>query len=122
MSNSIGIGPTATSTILDRTIGTMVPASTAGKDSPEAIQKAASSFESLLIGEILKSSREAGGDGGWLGTGEDADSGLGELAEQQLAQALASNGGLGLAKMIGVGLKKAAKGSTGSSQPVGKNS
>jgi flagellar protein FlgJ len=76
-------------------------------DRPEDIRKAASEFESLLIGEILKSSREASGGGGWMGTGEDSDNGLGELAEQQLAESLAHNGGLGLAKMIETGMKKA---------------
>lgn len=75
-------------------------------DSPESIKKAASQFEALLIGEMLKSSRESGGDGGWFGAGDEADSGLGDLAEQQLAQSIADHGGFGLAKSIGLGLSK----------------
>jgi Rod binding domain-containing protein len=77
-------------------------------DTPEAIAKAASEFESLLIGEVLKSVREADGSD-WLGTDEnEAGSTLMELSEQQLAQALSSAGGLGLAKMISAGLAKTA--------------
>lgn len=79
----------------------------AGKrDSPEATAKAASQFEALLIGQFLKSAREASGSG-WMGTdSEDADSGMIELAEQQLSQALANRGGLGLAKLVSEGLTK----------------
>jgi Rod binding domain-containing protein len=78
------------------------------RDTPEAIAKAASEFESLLIGEVLKSVREADGSD-WLGTDEnEAGSALMELSEQQLAKALSSAGGLGLAKMISAGLAKTA--------------
>ncbi|MBV9081224.1 MAG: hypothetical protein JOZ62_01005 [Acidobacteriaceae bacterium] len=85
-----------------------VPGATAPKDSPDSIHKAASQFEALLMSEVLKSARESDG-GGWMGTDEeDAGSGLSDLSEQQLAQALASGGGLGLAKTISAGLKKAA--------------
>lgn len=88
------------------TVNTTGGSQASNTDTPEGIRKAASEFESLLIGEILKSSREASGDVGWMGTGEDSDNGLGELAEQQLAQSLAHNGGLGLARMIESGIKK----------------
>ncbi|MGA7415369.1 MAG: hypothetical protein WBW33_33155 [Bryobacteraceae bacterium] len=79
----------------------------AGKhDSPEATAKAASQFEALLIGQFLKSAREAGGSG-WMGTdAEDADAGMIELAEQQLSQALATRGGFGIAKLVAEGLTK----------------
>ncbi len=79
----------------------------AGKhDSPEATAKAASQFEALLIGQFLKSAREAGGSG-WMGTdADDADAGMIELAEQQLSQALATRGGFGLAKLVAEGLTK----------------
>jgi Rod binding domain-containing protein len=62
---------------------------------------AARQFEALLIGELLKSSREAGG-AGWLGTGEQDQAGqLGlEVAEQEFAKMLAAKGGLGLARMV----------------------
>jgi Rod binding domain-containing protein len=76
------------------------------RDTPEAIAKAATQFEALLIGEVLKSAREADGSG-WMGTDEDeAGSTLMEVSEQQISQALASGGGLGLAKMISAGLSK----------------
>jgi len=78
------------------------------KDTPEKIRNAAGQFEGLLIGEMLKSARESS-DGGWTGgDGDDAagDSAMG-LAEQYFAQAMASGGGLGLARMISQGLEKA---------------
>lgn len=64
------------------------------------LHKAARDFEALMIGEMLKSTREAG-SGGWLGSGDDPgnDSAMG-LAESQLAQAIANGGGLGLARLI----------------------
>jgi Rod binding domain-containing protein len=78
------------------------------RDTPEAIAKTAKEFESLLIGEVLKSAREADGSG-FLGTDEsEAGSTLMELSEQQLSQALSSGGGLGLAKLISAGLTKTA--------------
>jgi Rod binding domain-containing protein len=64
------------------------------------IVNAASQFEALLIGEMLKSVREASDDG-WLGGGSDssAESAFG-IAENQLAQAISQHGGFGLAKTI----------------------
>ena len=77
------------------------------RDTPEAIEKTAVQFEALLIGEVLKSAREAGSSG-WLGTDEsEAGSSLMEVSEQQVAQALATSGGFGLAKMVAKGLAKA---------------
>jgi len=74
------------------------------RDTPEAVAKAATQFEALLIGEVLKSARDADGSG-WMGTDEDeAGSTLMEVSEQQISQALATGGGLGLAKMISAGL------------------
>ena len=68
------------------------------------IEKAAKQFESLLIGQIMKSMHEAGSSG-WLGGGDDqAGEAAMELAEEQFAQALASRGGLGLARLIMQGL------------------
>ena len=57
---------------------------------------------------MLRSAREAGG-GGMTGDGEDdneANSTLLELGEEQLAQALASSGALGIAKIVTAGLVK----------------
>jgi len=76
---------------------------------PKKIENAAKQFESLLIGQILKGMNESDSEG-WMGSGEDAsgDSAM-ELAEEQFAQALASRGGLGLAKLIVQGLAKGSK-------------
>ena len=78
------------------------------KDSPAKIQKAGREFEALLLAQMLKSARESSGSGL---TGDDADdkdanSTMVELGEQQFAQALASSGGLGIAKMVVTGLTK----------------
>ena len=64
------------------------------------IAKAAGQFEALLIGEMLKSVREASDDG-WLGGGSDssAESAFG-IAENQFAQTISDKGGFGLAKTI----------------------
>ena len=79
-----------------------------GSDSPEAIKKAATQFEALLMGEVLKSARASDGSG-WMDTDEDdAGSILSEVSEQQLSQALSAGGGLGLAKTIAAGLAKTA--------------
>jgi Rod binding domain-containing protein len=94
--------------------------SKSAQDSPEAIAKAASQFEALLMGEIMKSAREGDGSG-WLGTDDDeAGSTMSDLSEQQLSQALASGGGLGLAKLISAGLTKTAShGKSESTSPAG---
>jgi flagellar protein FlgJ len=78
------------------------------KDTPAKIQQAARDFEALLLAQMLKSEREASG-GGLTGDGADdneANSTMIELGEQQLAQALASSGGFGIAKMVVIGLAK----------------
>jgi len=74
-------------------------ATAAGK-TPSKLADAARQFESLLIGEMLKSARESDSEG-WLGSGSDSgsESAMG-LAETQFAQAIASQGGFGLAKTI----------------------
>ena len=81
--------------------------SSQAKTSPAQLLDAARQFESLLLSEMLKSVREASGSG-WLGTGDDAagDSAM-ALAQEQFAQALAQNGGLGLSKLIVGGLERA---------------
>jgi len=85
-----------------------VASSTSSKDSPAKLQRAATEFEALLLGQMLKSAREAGGTG-LTGNGEDdneANSSLLELGEQQFAQAMAGSGALGIAKMVIAGLTK----------------
>jgi Rod binding domain-containing protein len=82
-------------------------ASLKSKDSPEKIDKAARDFEALLIGQMLKMARES--EGGMTGDADEQDetnSTMVELGEQQLAQALAASGGLGIAKIVVAGLSK----------------
>ena|SRR5579872_716274 len=72
------------------------------------IGQAAKDFESLLLNQMLRSARESGG-GGFSGSADDdsdANSTLMELGEQQFAQALASSGTLGIAKIVTAGLNK----------------
>ena len=87
----------------------ITPAAPESRTNPEKIEHAAKQFESLLIGQILKSMHEAGSSG-WMGGGEDqsGESAM-ELAEEQFAQALASRGGLGLSRLIIQGLTKPPK-------------
>ena len=86
---------------------TALPTGSTKKDSPAKVQQAAKDFEALLLAQMLKSAREASGSGL---SGDDADSGASstmiELGEQQFAQALASSGGLGIAKIVMTGLSK----------------
>jgi Rod binding domain-containing protein len=90
---------------LQAAIAAKIPAKQ-GKGSPEEIRKAASQFEAVLIGQLLQSARSATGNG-WMDTDEsDPGSNLTEMSEQALSSALASKGGLGLAKMITAGLAR----------------
>jgi Rod binding domain-containing protein len=92
------------------------PQSSAGpaQSDPVKIEHAAKAFESLLIGQILKSSH-ADGSANWLGSDDDpAGDSATELAEEQFAQALASRGGLGLAKLITQGLSAESTAKVGS--------
>ena len=67
---------------------------------PDKVADAAKQFEALIVGQVLKTAREAS-NGGWLGTGEDQTGALAlEVAEQGFAQALAARGALGIAKMV----------------------
>ena len=82
------------------------PAAPKPAEDAQRIAGAAKQFEALMIAQLLKSMRDAG-EGGWLGTGDDeAGAQATELAEEQLAQALASQGGLGLARLVAGGLSK----------------
>ena len=67
---------------------------------PTKAAGAAEQFESLLIGQMLRSAHEASED-------DDADScgdTMLDVANQQFAQLLAKNGGVGMVKMIVKGL------------------
>lgn len=78
-------------------------------DSPEKIASVAKQFEALMIGQMLKSAREASG-GGWLTDEDDQDDTTGsmvmELAEQGFSQALAARGGFGIANMVTKNLER----------------
>jgi len=82
------------------TPGAELNTSSPGLEKPGRLHKAAQEFESLLIGEMLKSAH-GDGDDGWLGSGGStgSDSAM-QMAESQLAQALSSGKGLGLASVI----------------------
>ena len=73
------------------------PVSKGTGDNPEKIKKAAEQFEALLIGQMLKSAREAG-----LSDKSKDQPGQTELqlADEKFAGLIASKGGLGLAKFI----------------------
>ncbi len=74
-----------TSGLIEDTADTTNLSSKNTRSSPEAIKKAATQFEALLISEVLKTSREADGSG-WMGT-DDADAGstLSDMSEQQIS-------------------------------------
>ena len=70
----------------------------------EKLETAATQFEALVLSQMLKSARETT-PGGLMGDGGDqASSTLSGMAEEHFAQALAAQGGLGLAKMVTQGL------------------
>ena len=74
------------------------------KPDKEKLEKAAKEFESLILTKMLQSARE-NSTGGLMGDGGDqASSTISGMAEEHFAQALASKGGLGLARMITKGL------------------
>ena len=75
------------------------------KDDPAEVRDSARQFESLLIAQMMKSMHDGGE--GWLGTGSD-DSASSAMAygEEAFAQAMAANGGLGIARLVAAGLNK----------------
>ena len=71
---------------------------------PDKVRDAAQQFEALLIGQMLKGARESGTS--WLGTEADAASESAvEMAEQEFAKALSSQGGFGVARLVEAGLR-----------------
>jgi peptidoglycan hydrolase FlgJ len=76
--------------------------------SPARLHDVAQQFEALLIGEMLKSIREAAKDSSADGD-DDSDAGgdsAMDMAQTQFAQAIAQQGGLGLSHLIETGLAK----------------
>jgi Rod binding domain-containing protein len=90
------------------------------------VDEAAKQFEALVVGQVLKVSRESS-DGGWLGSGEDQGGEMAvELGEQAFAQAIAARGGFGIAKLVKANLERgqptvASSGSTTLRQPPTSN-
>ena len=79
--------------------------STGARNDPARVRDAACQFESLLIGQLMKSMRES--SSGWLSDGDDqAGATATDMAEEQFAKSLARQGGLGLARMVVSGLEK----------------
>jgi len=78
-------------------IGLVRPDTERRPDAPEKVLDAAQQFEALLLGQILRAAREGGGS--------SSDCALG-YAEQQFADVMARNGGLGLARLIVKGLEQ----------------
>ena len=78
-------------------------ASRAVKNDPAKVKDAATQLEALLIGQMLTQVRE----GSSLEQGDQASMSVREMAEQQLAQVMAANGGLGLANLVVQGLSRA---------------
>ena len=78
------------------------------RDDPQKIRESATQFEALLIGQMLRTVRESGG--GWMGSGDSGAAGIAsDMAEQQFAQSMAAQGGLGLARLVMDGLQSAEK-------------
>lgn len=95
-------------TNIDASISALTGPAELMQKKPSKIHDAAQQFEALMIGEMLKSVRESSSDG-WLGSGDsDASDSAQSMAETQFASALASGGGIGLAKMIERNLTKEA--------------
>jgi len=77
--------------------------STASNDDATKVKKAAQQFEGLIIGQMLKSMHESSDDN-VSGGGDPSGSTAMEMAYENIAQTIAANGGLGLAKFAEKGL------------------
>ena len=77
-------------------------------DSPERIKDAASQFEGLMIGQILKAAHGDSDEGAFGGDVDPASASAMDFANEYFARAMAAKGGLGLSNMIVAGLQKQA--------------
>ncbi len=75
------------------------PVSKTTADDPAKIKKAAEQFEALMIGQMLKSAREAGLSADPKNKDQAGQTEM-QLADEKFASLIASKGGLGLAKFI----------------------
>ena len=73
---------------------------------PSRVEDAARQFESILLAQMLKSGREAAADIGGEDENEAESSTMLEVAEQQFAQMLTGQGGIGLARLVQAGLER----------------
>jgi len=78
------------------------------KDSPEKIKNAASQFEALMIGQILKTAHGDTDEGAFGGDADPASASAMDFANDYFARAMAAKGGFGLTNMIVAGLSKQA--------------
>ncbi len=102
----------------DRSLTLAAQPGSAHPEDPAKIREAASQFEALLLAQLLKAVQEAESQG-WLGTsGEEAGGLMLEVGQEYLAQALASQGGLGLANLVVEGLSRT-PGARSSAGPAG---
>jgi len=76
------------------------------KDTPEKIHEAATQFEALLIGQILKNAQEDNKQGMMGDSEDDSASSTMDFANDFFARNLASKGGIGLAHVITEGLAR----------------
>ena len=86
---------------IDPTVLAGLPPATKSGATPTPAGKlrdAAAQFESMLIAQMLKSMRES--SDGSLDGDSGASSTYTEMAEQQFAQAMTAQGGMGIAKMV----------------------
>jgi Rod binding domain-containing protein len=67
---------------------------------PTKIEEAASQFEALLVAQLLRQYRESAASD----SGDDSGNHLMGFAEEQLAQVLSAQGGLGIARMASASL------------------
>jgi Rod binding domain-containing protein len=77
-------------------------------DSPERIKDAATQFEALMIGQILKAAHGDSDEGAFGGDADPASASAMDFANDYFARAMAAKGGLGLTNMIVAGLQKEA--------------
>ena len=77
-------------------------------DSPEKIKDAASQFEALLIGQILKAAHGDSEEASFGSEADPASASAMDFANDYFARAMAAKGGLGLTNMIANGLERQA--------------
>lgn len=82
------------------TVGSISSVTPGGETKPKDLKEAAEAFEGLLLAEMLRSVREAGGSSIGGGDADASASGLLDHAESMLATHLSKAGGLGLSSTI----------------------